>query len=106
MSAAASAIGALGSLPSEAGSALSSGAAGTFQDYLDAFSNNVAPTGSSAPQASTLTNAAGNITNSIALFSSPARIAAFIIGIVLIGGGVLMFRQTQTIIRTAGRIAA
>lgn len=35
----------------------------------------------------------------------PARAAAFIVGVIAIGVGLLMFKQTQTIIKTAGKAA-
>lgn len=106
MSSAADVLGALGGALPGASNSVASGAAGTFQDYLDAFANNAAPTGTSAPNASSLVQGASNALNSYALLSNPSRLAAFVIGIILIGVGVLMFRGTQTVISTAGRLAA
>ena len=38
--------------------------------------------------------------------TDPARFAALIIGVLLIGGGVLLFRGTSTVITSAARLAA
>ena len=43
---------------------------------------------------------------SVAILNDPARLAALIIGVILIGGGILMFKGSQTIITSAARLAA
>lgn len=68
--------------------------------------------GSNNPLSQFLSNSGSNIQNLLSGVtgsgsssnSAPAiswsRVAAFTVGILLIGGGILMFRQTQTIIQT------
>ena len=66
--------------------------------------------GATQQQATDITNptdASGNLKSDITGgFSITSNIAAFVIGIICIGGGILMFKQTQTVISLAGKTAA
>ena len=62
----------------------------------------------SAAQSGGVGNAASGASalTSVAILNDPARLAALIIGVILIGGGILMFKGSQTIITSAARLAA
>jgi hypothetical protein len=102
VSSAADVLGALsGVLPGASSSASSiSSAADTLSNFENEFSK--ATTG----QLGIASQGTSSALSSIALLASPPRLAAFIIGIILIGVGVLMFRGTQTVVKLAGRAAA
>ena len=62
------------------------------------------PSGATASTA--VSTLAGNESMALSFLGSPSRIASFIIGIILVGGGILMFKGTQTIVTSAARLAA
>jgi hypothetical protein len=105
MSSAGDVLGALGGNLSGASTALA-GAGTNLQSILSGIdANTPAGTPSLSGAASMASTSAGTLATDFAIFTSPSRLAAFVIGIILIGAGVLMFKGTTTVITTATKAA-
>lgn len=69
----------------------------TWTTFLGALNGLIPGAGGAA------TNLANKATGDSASSISWARVAAFVVGILLIGGGILMFRQSQVFIQSSVR---
>lgn len=69
------------------------------------WANNVANALGISPNSSLFSNMLGISTGFNPDTFNAGRIAAFLIGIVTIGAGLLMFKSTQTVIATGGKVA-
>ena len=107
MSSAADVLGTLnnGGALTSASNALS-GVGKNLDTILGAIDMNT-PAGTHSAQgvANAASTSGSSILNSFKLFSDPGRFAAFVIGVILIGGGILMFKGSQSVIATAARVA-
>lgn len=101
MSSAGSILGALNSTGSSTGFNPLTTLEDNFSKEITALTN---PSQAPGMAAASATQAAGGLLPT--WLTDPARFAALIIGVLLIGGGVLLFRGTSTVITSAARLAA
>jgi hypothetical protein len=87
----------IGSLSGMSGDSIGS------SDAISTLGSSVGSSSNSPLSSGTSQSASNNGTSILGL--SLSRVAAAIVGIICIGAGLLMFKQTQIVIQTAGKIA-